>query len=306
MRKFLFVSLLCSFFQGIHAQDEAVFTQYHITPILINPAATGFEEGHRLQLNARGQWTGFADAPKTYAVNYNGSIGNTFGLGLGVLSETAAQLTRTRVQMSYAFRFNVMEKVKISAGFATRYERMALDNGITSGSFFDQADDIISDALNGQGNFDASLGIFSTIDENTYVGLTVTNLVRTRLDQIVTANQESLLKYFIFQFGHKFVVPDLKFTLEPSLMIRQIKDAPFQMDLNLKAGFLDNQLITGISYRALGAVGLLLGTKINSFYLYYSYDLSFQRFQRYNMGSHEISFAFNLKNKKSKVDNADY
>lgn len=306
MKKLLIVCLLSGLFQGLFAQDEAIFNQYHITPILINPAAAGFEEGHQLQLNARGQWSGFVDAPQTYAVNYNGAVGKTFGLGIGILSETAAQLSRTRAQMNYAFRFTVKDKVKISAGFGTRYEQLSLDNSITSGTFFDQADDIISDALSGQGNFDASLGVFSTINENTYIGLTVTNLVRTRLDQIVTANQESLLKYFIFQVGHKFQVPDLKFTLEPSLLIRQVKDAPFQMDLNLKAGFLDNQLITGISYRALGAVGMLLGTRLNSFYLYYSYDLSFQRFQRYNMGSHEISFAFNLSKKQKKVDNADY
>lgn len=306
MKKLLIVCLLSGLFQSLYAQDEAIFNQYHITPILINPAAAGFEEGHQLQLNARGQWSGFVDAPQTYAVNYNGAVGKTFGLGIGILSETAAQLSRTRAQLNYAFRFTVKEKVKISAGFGTRYERLSLDNSITSGSFFDLADDIVSDALTGQGAFDASLGIYSTINDDTYMGLTVTNLVRTRLDQIVTANQESLLKYFIFQVGHKFRVPDLKFTLEPSLLIRQVKDAPFQMDLNLKAGFLDDQLITGISYRALGAVGMLLGTRLNSFYLYYSYDLSFQRFQRYNMGSHEISFAFNLSKKQKKVDNADY
>jgi len=302
MKKLLITCLACSLSIVGYAQDEAIFSQYFISPILINPAAAGFEDGHRLQLNARGQWSGFVDAPQTYAVNYNGALGPAFGLGVGILTETAAQLSRTRVQLNYAFRFNVKDKVKISAGFSTRYEQLSLDNAVTSGTFFDQADDIIFNALNGVGNFDASLGIFGSVNESTYMGLTINNLVKTRLDQIVTESQESLLEFFTFQFGHKVTVPDLKFTLEPSLMIRQIRDAPFQMDLNMKAGFLDDQLITGLSYRTLGTVGLLLGTRINAFYLYYSYDLSFQRFQRYTAGSHEISFAFDLKKRNKPAD----
>ena len=112
---------------------------------------------------------------------------------------------------------------------------------------------------------------------------------------------ESFFSYYTFNLGHRFELTQQKVSLEPSILLRQIRNAPFQMDLNLKAGFLDEQLIAGLSYRAgLGAMGILLGTRLTNFNLYYSYDVSFQRFQKYNTGSHEITVAFSFKKREKK------
>lgn len=70
------------------------------------------------------------------------------------------------------------------------------------------------------------------------------------------------------------------------------------MDFNLKASFLKDQLIAGVSYRSLSAMGILLGTKLSAFRLYYSYDLSFQHFQKFNTGSHEVTVAFKFEKKE--------
>ena len=157
--------------------------------------------------------------------------------------------------------------------------------------------------MDGQKVFDASLGAFATYKDKTYAGLTFANLVRARLDDIVSDdNSQSFFQYYTFLFGHEFDIIDLGFTLEPSLMIRQIRNAPFQIDFNVKAGFLDDQLVAGLSYRSLGSLGILLGTKLDSFNLFYSYDVSFQRFQQFNMGSHEVTVAFQLKKKKPGID----
>jgi hypothetical protein len=80
-------------------------------------------------------------------------------------------------------------------------------------------------------------------------------------------------------------------------MVRSIRDTPQQFDINLKAGFLEEQLIAGLSYRSLGSAGLLLGTKLPSFHLYYSYDISFQRFQKFSTGTHEVTLALSFKKK---------
>lgn len=108
--------------------------QYHISPVLINPAAAGFDDSHNLHLNLRAQWTGFPDAPKTYTAYYNGPIGKSFGLGVGLLSETAAQLTRLKAQLNFAFKFNIQETAKLSAGFFTEFQQMTVDNAITGGN----------------------------------------------------------------------------------------------------------------------------------------------------------------------------
>jgi len=295
MKKILLLLSLFAIARFAAAQDEAIFSHYMITPVLVNPSATGFNNVHQFQLNARAQWSGFADAPKTYAAQYNGPLGDKFGLGIGVLSESAAQMTRMRAHLNYAFRFDVSEVVKLSAGFSAEYQQLRLDNDIAAGVFFQEGDQVINDFMDGRGVFDASLGFFSSFNENTRVGLTFSNLVRSKISNIgAQDNNESILSYYMFYASHKLKIEELDFFLEPSLLVRNVRDVPSQVDINLKASFLNESLTTGLSYRSLGSLGILLGTKLSTFEIYYSYDLFFQNFQKYNDGSHEVTVALSF------------
>lgn len=305
MKNFLLLLLCIAWSSLVYAQDEAIFNHYTISPILVNPAAAGFNETYQLQFNTRAAWTGFADAPKTVAVRYNGPIGRTFGLGIGILTESAAQLSRTQLHLDYAFRVSLNDDLKGAFGFFTRFERVGVDNGVTAANFYQAGDALLEDLLNGKGEFDAALGLMGTYRENTFFGLTVNNLVSSRLDDIAggIGSQESFFSFYTLQVGSKFFANDQKVSIQPSLMLRQIRYAPFQMDINLNVGFMQDQLLTGLSYRSLGAMGLLLGAKLPSFNFYYSYDLSFQRFQQFNSGSHEFTVMLYLKRGKAKQKN---
>jgi len=299
MKKFLLLIIATfSLSQWAAAQDEAIFSHYNITPILINPSVAGFEDAHQLQLNARAQWSGFADAPQTYAAQYNGPLGDNFGIGVGVLSETAAQMQRIRAHLNYAFRFDINENIKLSAGFSTQYQQVRLDNAVMAGNFFEPGDRIIDDFMDGKGVFDASVGVYSSFSENTKVGLSFVNLVRSRLSSSAQDQNESILKYYIFYAAHRLNVEDLNFSLEPSIMVRNTKDVPSQLDINLKAGFLDDALIAGLSYRSSNTIGILLGTRLSNFQLLYSYDIFFEEFQKYNDGSHEVSVLMSFERKE--------
>ncbi len=287
----------------VKAQDEAIFMGYLVSPILINPAAAGFSEDYQVQFNARTQWTGFVDAPRTFTARYNGPLGPTFGIGIAVLSETAAQLSRTKLHLDYAFRYRFKEDWKISFGFFTEFQTLKVDGDITANPFYDPADLTLEELLNGKGEFDAAIGIRGTYRENTFGGLTINNLVTSRLSSIAgTTRDETFFSYYTFNIGHRIYLPQQKVTLEPSLMIRQIRNiTPRQrVDLNLKAEFLDEQLVAGLSYRSQGAIGILLGTKLSNFRFYYSYDVSFQEFQQYSTGDHEITIALDFKKKTKK------
>ena len=87
-------------------------------------------------------------------------------------------------------------------------------------------------------------------------------------------------------------------------MVQHIKDTPFRADFNIMGSFIDDTLIAGVSYRAGlgGAVGLLLGTNVEVFRIYYSYDVSFQTVQQYNGGTHEVTVAFDFAGGKKKFD----
>ncbi|RME91979.1 MAG: type IX secretion system membrane protein PorP/SprF [Bacteroidetes bacterium] len=298
----LSAGLLLTILGLTQAQDEALFMHYNISPILVNPAAAGFDEDYQIQFNARMQWTGFEDSPRTFQARYNGPLGPKIGLGLAIMSESAAQLNRTKVHLDYAYRFNIKEDWKMSFGFYTSFQRLQVDNSITSSAFYEPADAVLEEMLNGQGEFDAGIAIYGRYQENTFGGLTFNNLVIRRLSNIPGLNTENepFFRYYTFMLGQRFELNDPKISLEPSIMMRQIWNTPFQMDLNLKAGFMDDQLIAGLSYRTLGAMGILLGTRLENFNLYYSYDVSFQRFQKFNTGSHELTVALRMQRKTRK------
>lgn len=302
MKKILLLLICFVAIQTLRAQDEAIFTHYQIAPVLINPAAAGFKDVYQLQFNGRAQWTGFPDAPQTFGVQINGPVGKTFGIGIGVISESAAQMARQKGLLNWAFRFKLSDNVKMAAGFSAIFQQLKLNNSVIDNPFYDPGDQLIQNGMEGINEFDASVGIFGSVRENTRFGLSFANLIQSRLDDLVDETNQSALQYYTFYLAHQFEISNLNFTLEPSIMARKVKDAPSQLDINLRAGFLDQQLVTGLSYRSLGALGVLLGAKLSNFQVYYSYDMSFQRFQKFNTGSHEVSIFLEFQKKARDVE----
>lgn len=283
---------------NLSAQDEAIFNHYVQNPIILNPAAAGFTDEYTIQINTRAAWSGFEDSPKTGAVRFNGPVGQSFGIGAAVFSESAAQLRRLKGQVDVAFRFGLGKEVKgvnafqAAFGFFTQFQRLTIDPDVVNDGQYQPGDPDLLAFLDGKNRFDAGIGIYGSYLENTFGGFTINNLVANRLSDISGAASEGI--NYTFLLGHRFRIEELDVNLTPSVMLRDVQDAPFMMDFNLQAGFLDDQFIAGLSYRYLGAIGLLLGTKINGFQLYYSYDLAFGDFQKYNNGSHEFTIGYSI------------
>lgn len=280
------------------AQDEAVFSHYVQNPIILNPAAAGFLDEYTVQVNARAAWSGFEDSPKTVAARLNGPVGESFGIGVGVFSESAAQLNRLKGQVDVAFRFGLGKEVKgeqafqAAFGFFTQFQRLTLDPEVATNPQFQAGDEDIMALLDGRNEFDAGIGIYGSYQNKVFGGLTINNLVANRLNDISGAVSDGF--NFTFLIGQRFRLEDLDVNLTPSVMLRDVQDAPFMMDFNLQAGFLNDQFIAGLSYRYLGAIGLLLGTELKGLQLYYSYDLSFSQFQEFNNGSHEFTVGYSI------------
>lgn len=295
IKYFLSALMMSVMFGTVQAQDEAIYTHYHINPVLINPAAAGFEDHHDLFLNARLHFTGFEGSPNSYALSYNGRVAPTFGLGAMIFREDIASLTRTRVQLNYAFQFDQFENFKLGLGFSTEFEGSRIPATTTSNPLVDAGDILLEDAIQGQSFFDASVGFWGRYKEKTFFGLSIPNLISQRVGtRVVTPDDTGLTRYYMLAGGHAFEVEDSNFILEPSILIRKAKDSPFGVDFNLKAKYLEEKVTAGISYRSGfgGNIVLLLGTRINDLRVFYSYDFAFQRFQRYNNGSHELTLSY--------------
>ena len=304
MKKLLYLVCLLAFFNTAEAQEEAVFVHYTINPMLINPGATGFDDlHHNLFMNMRASWTGFSGTPRNYSINYNGPISKSLGLGAMIFSENIASLNRTRAQLNYAIRFKAND-FKVSAGVSTEYHRTRLDNSLLTDApvgLYDAGDEVVENLMDGESNFDASLGIYGSYQDQIFFGIALPSLVRNRLDKIEGLGGDI---NFLVNVGGKFLLPKTKVTLQPSILLKQVRYSPLLTDINLLASFLNEQLITGVSYRAGsgGSLGLTLGTKYNALRLLYSYDIFLDEFQSYNAGSHEITINFNFVRKNGGFD----
>ena len=302
------------------AQDQAIFSHYHVAPIIVNPAYAGFDGESQILFNARAQWTGFPDAPQTLGAQFNAPIGNVFGIGIGLVSETAARLTRLTARVNYGFRIPLSDfnKNTLSIGFSTEFQQQSLGNNSLLENLYELGDNIIESAVDGQNFFDASFGVYGRFyfkdnsEDHLFAGISITDLVQTRLDDIVTeGDQQSFLEHYLIMAGYRFSPggDGNTFYIEPSIMLRQIPDAPFQADFNIRAGFGGDILVAGLSYRSIDAIGVLLGTDFGSadnnnknsgLRFYYTFDLSTQEFQQFTSGSHEITLAFGFGGNKSR------
>jgi hypothetical protein len=105
---------------------------------------------------------------------------------------------------------------------------------------------------------------------------------------------------FIVGLGYVYDVENYDLTVTPSIFVKKLRYVPLHVEGNLHLSFYDGQLSGGLSY-AYGAenrLGALLGTSINNFNFYYSYNVGFQPFQTYSNGSHELTLGYRFPVKK--------
>lgn len=307
MKKILFTLLLGFSAWAVFSQEQAIYSQYHVFPVLINPAYTGFEEQHQLLANYRSTWTSFPERPATYTLMYNGPVSDKLSLGGGLFSDNAGKVNTTKLMLNYAFRFKV-KTVKVSLGLSTEFLNRRADAALLNDPLVERNDEVLESLVDGQQVFDASLGAYAVHEDKLFFGLTLPNSVRTRLDEVPVTGEETqseggLFKHYIFQLGYNFNLEEQNFKILPSLTVRKVRNTPYQIDFNVQGRFLEEKLIAGLTFRpgTSGAAVCLLGTKVNHFRLFYSYDLSLSNFQRYTGGSHELSVAFTFDRKKKLV-----
>ena len=165
------------------AQEQAVYSQYQIFPVLINPGATGFDNNYLLLVNARSSWTGFPGSPTTYTVMYNGPIGDKLGLGGSVFAEKIGKQTVTRIQGSYSFRFQV-QRARIGLGLTTEFLRRRVSSDVLNNPVVDPNDGVLEGSVDGQRLFTSSFGAHVLFDERVFASLVLPTAIRARLEAL--------------------------------------------------------------------------------------------------------------------------
>ena len=268
-------------FQTTSAQEEAIFRHSFLNPMLINPATVGADrEHHMLNINLRSGFSSFPESPRSFSLSYNGPLGDQVGIGGLIFSENIADLNRFRAQVAYSMGIQV-DELKIRAGLSVEYERFDLSNSVMNTDLFDLGDLTVLDNINGRTFFDTSIGLYGEY-KDIHFGYSAPNLIRTVTDEIEGQENGGSFQYFIIHAGGRFAINDNKVNLEPSIVLRRVRNVDTHVDASFLASFFNEQFITGALFRA-GAgnsVGFLLGTKYNTLKFVYSYDILVDDFQR--------------------------
>lgn len=287
------------------AQDEAIFSHYLINPMLVNPAYAGFNDNVQIFGHLRSQWAGFDGAPKTYALTIDLPVTEKVGLGGLLLSESFGVMNRLRGQLNYAYRYST-KGLKWSFGFSTEFHKSKMDASINdpnTNPLVDRNDPLVMERIKGVTFFDASFGGTMLINEKIVLSASTPNLIRARVGaDDLSKSQRTFLRQFIIMGGYR--IKKEQMTFEPSIQLRKVFQAPFEVDLNFKTNAFDDKLVAALTVRPgnSGQLGFLLGTKQPGFQVYYSYNSSLAEFKSYNRNAHEVTLGIEIKKPEKKIE----
>lgn len=293
MKKIIFTIVLAFASLLSFAQQEVMVSQYMFNGLFINPAYAGSHKYFSASLLHRNQWVDFEGAPKTFLVALDGPIASEkMGLGFIVAHDQIGVTSQIDINANYAYH------LKLGSGNLS----FGLKGGVSNYSYkteelkvWDDNDEVlISDQQNSLvPKFGTGVYYYS---ERWYAGVSIPTLLayQNENDFNVDIDQSSFLrKHFLINGGYVFELND-KLKLKPSTLIKYVKEAPVEADINLSL-FYDETICFGLSYRTNDAIIAIIEYQANKrFRVGYSYDFTLTEIGNYSTGSHEIMIGYDF------------
>jgi type IX secretion system PorP/SprF family membrane protein len=286
--------LILSLFSGTvaMAQQDALFSQYMFNKLVLNAGYTGSREVMSADLMDRYQWVGIAGAPKTITFSLHTPLRNEhIGLGFYVYSDQLGPTLDQGFMASYAYRL-ILPKGKLSCGFQAGFKYFSID---WEKIHNENPDYMFQGSQQSKITPDANFGIYYYTNRM-FAGISSKQLLQNEYGMVKTDGKTAYSRLLMHFYGMAgLAVPISEDVLfRPSTLIKYVKNAPLQMDLN--ASFLIKDLFwIGMTYRTENA--LVFMTEINlakNLRLGYSYDVYLNQLVYYNKGSHEIRLGFDF------------
>jgi len=272
--------------------------------LLVNPAYAGSQEVLSIELLDRYQWVGIEGAPNTITLSAHGLMkNNKVGLGAYVYRDVIGAEINQGAMATYSYRIRT-QKGWFSFGlqFGIKYFNFdfnAIHTKYPDELFYPQDIKNISP--------DANFGIYYQ-SSRFFAGLSSKQLLENDYGTAVIDGKTSyskLLRHFYAMAGMAVPLTE-KIVFRPSMLVKYVKNAPVQVDLNASVLFNDIFWV-GISYRTEKAVTFLTEFRIaKNIRLGYSFDLYMNELQLHNQGSHELRLGFDIDTNKARMKTPRY
>ena len=302
MKKIFIITVVIFTSYFTNAQHFPKLSQYELNKNLINPAAV-INDNINVNTFYRNQWTGMNVAPKTLGINAYGKF-NKMSFGLFILNDKAGVFNQNVIHLSYSYALAVSDDINLQFGlsggidmYKIKYSSLNMYHENDPMLFAQDKSSILPDAnfgvllSNVQEDSQWAFGSLKRKDPLFYVGISVQHLLGVITKSEVTKNNSYLSRHFNLMGGIKHPLGGGNFQMEETILLKYVKDAPFQADIGFRI-FYNNAFWAGLAYRTLNDVVVKVGVAYKYILLGYSYDISFHKIP--NFSTHEIVLGFRM------------
>lgn len=309
---------ICSLIVGASAYSQDLhFSQFMNSPLLTNPANTGFipDGDYRLGVNYRNQWSSLMTIPyKTMSafgdVQMMQSDNGWLGVGGLLLRDVAGSgnLTSTRVYGSVAYHQMLNLGSLLSLGFNVGYANKRINTsnltfpGQWNGKFFDVHDLGGAPALatNNIGYLDIQAGLNYAFfpNDNVYLNAGFSSHHLNRPRESFFAAESNIdnriaVRHTAFING-SFKLND-QWIINPNAYVSlQAKSSEYVVGANAHynlSGDGQTVLIGGVYYRGSDAVIPMIGVGLKDYTFSFTYDATMSSLKNYNNGQGALEFS---------------
>ena len=298
MKKIFFI-LVTIFAVNAFAQQEPLFTQYHVNDMFVNPAISGSKSYNPLIIQTRQQWLGFEGAPLSMNISYHGALNNRSAMGGYFMFDKATPAVQANLHLNYAYHVPLnYNDVKLSFGLGAKlmyhnidFNKEDIPLGIDPAFSAQSYDKTLADA---------SSGVYFYSNEF-YVGFSVSNMFQSTFNTEAQGSPYPNSEYrnYYGMGAYKFQVINYDWQFEPSILIRKMQYQKGLTDITTRIIYLENNW-AGLAYRNNGTAIFSFGFGAKNMHVSYSYDHSFSgKIMKYSYGTHEIGLSFRIPTKSS-------
>ena len=303
MKKYITFALLliAASANKLYAQQEAMYSQYMFNTLAINPAYAGSRNVTSATALYRNQWVGINGAPETITFSIDAPVNSKkVGLGLQVFNDKIGITKTTGAFASYAYRIR-LQKGTLAFGLqagASQY-RADFQNVLLSP---DPSNDLAFSQNVNKVLVNIGTGVYYNTDRF-YIGLSSPQLLNNKLTNFTVEgnnvfNGQAL--HLFFATGYVFPLSDV-FALKPSVLVKGVKGAPIEADLNATL-WIKDVFAVGLQYRTKADMSAMIEIQASpQIRLGYAYDRSLTKLVQYNSGSHEIMLRYEFGFEKGKI-----
>jgi type IX secretion system PorP/SprF family membrane protein len=280
------------------AQLNPLTMQYYSNQYLGNPAMAGFDNGIKVNIGHRQQWSSIPGAPSTQAITAEyGS--EKVGVGLNMNNDAAGLLKRTRVAATYAYHLPLNDgdqKLHFGISLGMMYERV--ENELIDGDPTDASLDRFSRRKN---YIDGDFGAAYTSGSLTLQGA-IPNLQQfVKNDgEFKSVDRSQFLAAISYRLN--FGTSGISSSFEPKLTFRGIKGYHNIFDVGFNLGLVNDKVSVLGMYHSSQSATFGLGSVYKNFSIMGMYTTETAALRSYVDGDFELSLSYRFsKNEKNKL-----